>query len=332
MQFSKATKKQSKLRAALFGPSGSGKTMSALRIAKGIGGKIAVIDTETGSASKYSDRFDFDVVDLPDPKISAYTEAINLADENGYNVLIIDSLSHAWQQLLEKVEQLAQKKYKNNSWSAWSEGTPVQRKFVKAILGFSGHVIATMRSKTEWVTEKDSNNKNRPVRIGLAPEQGKGIEYEFDILLELNQETACQVLKDRTGKFQGKFIELIDEKFGKELLDWLSEGQKAAQEPYKVKITGEPKTPTTPSPGAIPDPSRPSPDFGDEPEAKPEAKKAPVISAAQLRRLHTVATAEERTKEDCYKIIAEYGYESSKDVLVKDYDKIIADLENPLLP
>ena len=152
--FKKATKAAAKLRAAVFGPSGAGKTFSGLRIATGLadGKPIAFIDTERGSASKYSDHFDFDVLELDDKSIDGYVDAIQLAAAEGYEVLIIDSLSHAWQQLLEEIDKLAKAKYRGNTWSAWSEGTPLQRKLVDAILNFPGHVLATMRSKTEWQT------------------------------------------------------------------------------------------------------------------------------------------------------------------------------------
>lgn len=222
--FKKATKHQAKLRAALFGPSGSGKTMSALRIAKGLGGKVALIDTERGSASKYADRFDFDVLDLDDKSIAGYIAGIQAAGEAGYKVLVIDSLSHGWQELMEEVDRLAKTKFKGNTWSAWSEGTPKQRKLVDAILNFPGHVLATMRSKTEWTTE-ENNGKSRPVRVGLAPEQGKGIEDEFDLLLELSVEHVAQVLKDRTGKFQDTLIEKPGEQFGEQLAAWLMDGE-----------------------------------------------------------------------------------------------------------
>jgi hypothetical protein len=224
LTFQKATKAQSKLRAAFFGPSGAGKTFSALRVASGMGKKIAVIDTERGSASKYSDRFDFDVLELPKKDIETYCEGIRAAGAAGYDVLIIDSLSHAWQELLEENERVAKAKYKGNTWSAWSEGTPKQRKLIDTILDFPGHVIATMRSKTEWTQEKDDRGRNTPKRVGLAPEQGKGIEYEFDLLLEISTEHYAQVIKDRTGKFQDKAIEKPGEDFGVELATWLSSG------------------------------------------------------------------------------------------------------------
>ena len=226
MGFKKATKAAAKLRAAIFGPSGAGKTFTSLRVAAGLAGTgtIAVIDTERGSASKYADRFAFDVLELEDQTIAGYCEAIRQAAEARYAVLVIDSLSHGWQTLLEEVEKLAKAKYRGNTWSAWSEGTPLQRKLVQSILSFPGHVISTMRSKTEWTTIDDGRGKKSPQRVGLAPEQGKGVEYEFDLLVEISTEHVANVIKDRTGKFQDKLIDKPGEDFGKQLAAWLSEG------------------------------------------------------------------------------------------------------------
>jgi len=224
-EFVKATKEQAKLRLAIFGPSGSGKTYSALRLATGMGGLTAVIDTERGSASKYADRFEFDVLELPKKDIATYVAAIDAAQRAGYSNLIIDSLTHAWHELLGEVDKLAAAKYRGNTWSAWSEGTPKQRSLVESILNFDGHIIATMRTKTEWTTENAGNGKTRPVRVGLAPEQGKGIEYEFDMLMELNPEHVAHVIKDRTGKYQDEIIDKPGEDMGRDLIAWLSEGE-----------------------------------------------------------------------------------------------------------
>ena len=225
--FKKASKARSKLRAAIFGPAGAGKTFSSLRLATGIGGRIAVIDSERGTASKYADRFDFDVCDLGanEHTIAHYVNAIKDAGTAGYDVLILDSMTHAWQQLLAEIDALAKAKYRGNTWSAWSQGTPIQRSLVDAILDYPGHVIATMRSKTEWTTEKDSRtDKDKPVRIGLAPEQGKGIEYEFDMLFELSTEHILTVIKDRSGKFQDRCIPEPSEDLGREMAAWLDDG------------------------------------------------------------------------------------------------------------
>lgn len=227
--FEKATKAKAKARIAIFGPSGSGKTFSALRIATGLGGKIAVIDSERRSARKYSDRFSFDVCELNDRTIDGYCKAIDEAGD--YGVLIIDSGSHAWQELLAEVESLAKAKYRGNTWSAWSEGTPKQHQFIDKILSFPGHIVMSMRSDTAWESEKDERTgKTRPVKIGLKPQQGKGIEYEFDLLIELSPEHVANITKDRTGKFQDKTIEKPGEDFGKELAAWLSDGAEPAKD------------------------------------------------------------------------------------------------------
>jgi len=249
VQFTPATKAQAKLRAALFGPSGSGKTYSALRMATGIGGRVAVIDTERASASKYADRFQFDACQLEDRTIDGYLAALQAAASAGYDVLIIDSLSHGWQELLQEVDRLAKARFGGNTWAAWSEGTPKQRRLIDALTDWPGHVIATIRSKTEWNQQTDEKTgRLRPVRIGLAPEQGKGIEYEFDLLLELSTNHVGTVIKDRTGKFQDKVIEKPDEAFGRALAAWLAEGA-----PARLPAPAAP-APESPKPSAPPAP------------------------------------------------------------------------------
>lgn len=229
LQFAKATKEKARLRLAIFGPSGAGKTYSALRIATGLGGRIAVIDTERGSASKYADRFDFDVLELPQTDIATYVEAIKAAA--GYPVLIVDSLSHAWRELLAEVDRLARARYSGNTWSAWSEGTPKQNQLIDAILGFDGHIIVTMRSRTEWVIQQNDRGKQEPRRIGTSPEQGKGIEYEFDLLMEISAEHVATITKDRTGRFQDAMLSMPDEAFGQALAEWLSTGAEPEAKP-----------------------------------------------------------------------------------------------------
>lgn len=228
--FKKATKKQCKLRLGLMGIAGSGKTYSALRIATGIGGKIAFVDTERKSASKYADRFDFDVCDLEFPSIENMVATIKEAEDAGYDILIIDSLTHAWQKLLEEIERLTTSRFDGNSFRAWGVGTPIQRKFIDVILKSKMHIITTMRAKTEYVMTQNEKGKMAPSRVGMGAEQGKDIEYEFDLLLLLDNNHTAKVIKDRSGKYQDNFIELIDEQLGKDLADWLSDGDEEPAE------------------------------------------------------------------------------------------------------
>jgi hypothetical protein len=238
MAFVRAERSQLWLRLAIMGPSGSGKTFTALRIAKGIADRIgglppAVIDTEGRSASKYANRFVFDTDNLDDPSIDRYLASMNECIGAGYKVLVIDSLSHAWKQLLDEVEKIAKARHSGNTWAAWSEGTPKQNKFIQAIVNFPGHIIVTMRSKTEWVLEENSKGKMAPVKKGMAAQQGKDIEYEFDLLIEMNQDHWAKVTKDRTGEFQDQDIEKPGEEFGAALHDWLSAGN--SPPPFSAK-------------------------------------------------------------------------------------------------
>lgn len=226
--FKKAIKRGSYLRIIFSAPSGAGKTYTSLRIAKGIASKmntkIAVIDSERGTAKKYADRFDFDVAELEDASIDSYIKNINEAKNNEYGVLILDSISHAWQTLLEEVEKIAQQKFRGNTFRAWAVGTPKQREFIRAILDYPGHIIATSRAKMEYVIDEDSKGRKEVKKLGLAAEQGKGIEYEFDMLIEMDINHIAHVTKDRTGKYQDEYIECPDEKLGEDLYIWINDG------------------------------------------------------------------------------------------------------------
>lgn len=226
-------RKQAKLRLALTGPSGSGKTYGALIIAKGLGGTTAVIDTEKGSASLYSDRFNFDVLEL-DPPFSPerFIEAITAAQDAGYDNLIIDSLTHEWSGTggcLEILDSLAKAKFRGNTWSAWSEITPRHNKFLDAILRSDVNVIATMRSKTETAQIDKGDGKKRVDKLGVKSEQRDGVEYEFTTVLDLNHETHTAVAsKDRTGLFSNADFAVIDETVGQRLMEWLNDGRSKA--------------------------------------------------------------------------------------------------------
>ncbi len=236
LQIVKATKTKSLLRGAIFGPAGSGKTLTSLLIARGFientpGKRIGVIDTER-RAEKYSGEIehlkrtiDFDLIDIADnPSIPNYIEALDLFASTGQHAfVIIDSSTHAWEFLKDEVSKIAKARYKGNEWAAWSEGTPMQRKFIETLTLYPLHIIWTMRSATEWKTS-DANGKSQPIRVGLKPEQGKNIEYEADFLLEMTTDHICTVLKDTSGKFQDKIIPMPDEKFGRAMSDWLNTG------------------------------------------------------------------------------------------------------------
>lgn len=221
--FKKAERKQAKLRLALAGPSGSGKTYSALLLAMGLGGRIAVIDTEHGSASLYADMVDFDAMELHAPySPERYIEAIVAAEQAGYDTLIIDSYSHEWTGsggCLEQNETVAHQKFRGNTWAAWNETTPRHRKLTDKILTSSMHIICTMRSKTETV----QGEGKKILKLGMKSEQRDGTDYEFTVVLDLTHDGhTATASKDRTKLFDQP--ELISAETGRRLLAWLNSG------------------------------------------------------------------------------------------------------------
>lgn len=228
MSFQKAQRKQAKLRLALSGPSGSGKTYSALLIAQGLApqGRIALIDTERGSGELYSHLADYDIATLTPPYTpDRYIALIREAEQAGYAVLIIDSLSHAWtgQGGVLDMHEKAATAAKGNTWAAWREVTPAHNALVEAMLGANLHVIATLRTKTAYDVT-DDNGKKKPVKVGLAPVQREGMEYEFTLLLDLTIDShLATAAKDRTSLFDGQHFTPSPET-GTQLREWLDSG------------------------------------------------------------------------------------------------------------
>jgi hypothetical protein len=228
--FQKATKEQSFLRLALVGISGSGKTYSALNIAQHLvsGAKIAVVDTEHGSASKYADLFEFDTVNLSKFEPKNYADMIRAAAANGYDVVILDSLSHAWDALLAMKDRFS-KANGENSFTAWRKVNPHYAALIEAILDAPIHVIGTIRAKSDYVMEEyqDSNNNTRtkPVKVGMKAIQRDGFEYEFDVVANMNLENDFVVEKTRCPALSGAVYNKPGADVAQVLAAWLSDGE-----------------------------------------------------------------------------------------------------------
>lgn len=218
---------------ALDGPAGSGKTLTALRFAHGLGKKIAVINTESGAVEKYLGMapdgmpFDFDICELPDFSPTRYTQIIQEAGRSGYDVLIIDSLSHAWAGSGGALELKDRKG--GNSFTAWKEITPMHNQLIEAILRSPCHVIATMRSKMEYVLEEEIDaktgaKKSVPKKVGMAPIQRQGMEYEFDIVADLDWSHTMSVSKSRCPTVDGLVAVKPGVEFIQPVKQWLEDG------------------------------------------------------------------------------------------------------------
>lgn len=231
MEIRKAERKKAKLRLGIAAPSGAGKTYGALQLAFGLGGKVGLIDTEHGSGDLYAHLGDYDIISIEAPYlVSKYTQAIKAFEDAGYTTIIIDSLTHAWAGdggLLDKQGNMADRG--TNSFAAWRTITPEHNSLVDAMLKSPCHIIATMRAKQGYVLETNDKGKQQPKKVGLAPVQREGMEYEFTVMLDVDMNHIASASKDRTSLFDGQFFKLTPET-GKTLLQWLETGK----EPPKV--------------------------------------------------------------------------------------------------
>ncbi|HXI95535.1 MAG TPA: ATP-binding protein [Candidatus Acidoferrum sp.] len=223
--FERATKRQARARVAITGPAGAGKTYTALRLAKGMGGRVALIDTEHGSASKYASDFEFDVLQLTNFHPERYVEAMKAAEAAGYEILVIDSASHEWNGIggcLELVDA-ATPRAGGNSYAAWKDVTPLHNRFIEAIHASKCHVIATFRSKMEYV-QGEKGGRKTVEKLGMAPVTRDGAEYEFDIVLDVDLTHTGVVSKSRAASLADSVHKKPGEELAKFISAWLSDG------------------------------------------------------------------------------------------------------------
>jgi len=274
--FRKATKSAAKIRLAIIGPSGSGKTYTALSVATHLAaGPIAVVDTERGSASKYAGQFEFDVCELTNFHPNKYIEALNAAAQAGYGVIVVDSLSHAWMGesgALDLVDKAAARSQSGNRFTAWRDVTPLQNRLIETMLQSPSHILVTMRSKQEYVIDKDERGRTQVRKVGLAPVQRDGVEYEFDLVADMDQSHNFVVSKSRCPDLTDAVVNRPGKEIAESLKAWLyGDGEAVpAGKPAVVRPAPQP----APTPPVVDDFDTPPP-LATKP--KPEAKAAPVV-------------------------------------------------------
>ena len=218
MNLRQSSRREAKIKLALQGPAGSGKTYSSLLVAYGITSswsKIAIIDTEHGSADLYAHLGNYNVLSLDEPyNPEKYVEAISMCESAGMEVIILDSISHCWDYLLDFHANL-----QGNSFANWAKVTPRQNSFIQKILNSSAHIICTMRSKQDYVLN-EKNGKFIPEKVGLKAVQRDNVDYEFTIVLDLNMKNHAKASKDRTGLFVNEPEFTITPETGKQILQW----------------------------------------------------------------------------------------------------------------
>lgn len=242
--FQKATREQVRLRMTLDGPAGSGKTFTALRCAMPLVaefGPVAVINTEAGSINKYIGDspddipFAFDIITIDDFAPSQYTEKILAAGREKYGVLIIDSLSHAWEGKGGALDQVDKSAGASKFTSGWKDVTPQHRNMVEAILHSPCHIITTMRTKTEYVLEPNERGQMVPRRVGMKPIQREGMDYEFDIVCDIDTLHVLKVSKTRCHGIDGMVVMKPGAEFMRPVISWLKDGSDVSADFFKVR-------------------------------------------------------------------------------------------------
>lgn len=224
MQLRQSERKRAKIKMALQGSAGSGKTYSSLLLAQGLTNgdlsKVAIIDTENGSADLYAHLGSYNVLSLQPPFTpEAYIKAIEICEQANMEVIIIDSISHCWDELLDFHSKLV-----GNSFTNWAKVTPRQKSFVDKILQSSAHIIATMRTKQDYVLNQ-KDGKYIPEKVGLKAVQRDGVDYEFTLVFDIDIKHYVVSSKDRTSLFMGKPEFIINESTGRKILEWCNKGE-----------------------------------------------------------------------------------------------------------
>lgn len=256
LKIEKAQRKQRKAKICLEGPSGSGKTYTALSLAVGLAGregpldeepKILLIDTENRSAALYADEFSFDILHLEDFAVRSYLDAIRMGVDAHYEVVIVDSLSHAWQHLLEEHENLQKRDRSVNSFTAWAKITPIFNQLIAGIVQCPVHTICTLRSKTEYVleeTERNGRKSTTPRKVGMAAQFRAGSEYEFDVVGPIDLEHNLIIQKTRLRWLDERVINKPGSRLGAEIREWLGSGAPIAQPVAPTTLSAGPRAGT----------------------------------------------------------------------------------------
>ena len=234
MNLQTASRKKAKIKMGLQGPSGSGKTMGALLTAFGICGdwtKIVVVDTENHSADLYAHIGSYNVLSLSAPFTpEKYIQAIEVCEKAGMEVIIIDSVTHEWENLLEYHSSL-----QGNSFTNWNKITPRHNYFVQKILQSPCHIISTVRTKQDYVLQ-EKNGKMIPEKVGLKSVQRDGLDYEMTLVFDLDMKNHATASKDRTGLFFGKPEHKLSVETGKLIKDWCNSGEDISVDDISLRI------------------------------------------------------------------------------------------------
>ena len=237
--------KREKLKSALaiMGPSGSGKTLGSLLMAYGmvqemypnlsddeIWAKIGLVDSERRRSLVYANTEhqgvrigEFWHIELTHPyTVDRYCEATKNLVDAGCEVVILDSISHAWEGdggLLDLQQTMG------GTFQAWRDVNPTYTKFIDLITGelYDVNIISTLRLKQKHEVTTSETGKLEVVKLGLKPVQRDSLEYELQIVFNVDMDNMASASKDNSSLFTGKRFPITPQ-VGADIAKWLDKG------------------------------------------------------------------------------------------------------------
>ena len=242
MQVTDSVREKQKALVGFIGPSGAGKTVGAILTAYGmmreaypdlseqeVWKKIGVADTEHKRSMLYVDQQfsgvrigSFKHINFEPPYTTErYLQALLMLKNAGVEVIVFDSLSHNWNGdggILEQHGNMS-----GNSFQNWNKMNKHVTDMIKALSSNDIHILATMRTKNEYVMELNDKGKQQPRKVGTKPVQKDDMEYEFMLNFSVDMDHIAVTTKDNTNLFEGDEIQL-NEEVGRKLYRYLELG------------------------------------------------------------------------------------------------------------
>ena len=201
--FRKAARQKLKASIMIEGLQGSGKSGLALLIARALTDdwdKIYAIDTENksldlfqGIKSNTGESFGvFNKVDLTSEDGFSPSHYLSLREEaikDGAEVVIMDSISHMWNQKGGLLDLVADAQAEGlDNYRSWGTATNRKEKqlLVDVIRSDKAHVISTVRIKEKFGLEyNEAKGRNEVISLGEQQIQQDGLKYEPDLVLRM---------------------------------------------------------------------------------------------------------------------------------------------------
>jgi hypothetical protein len=227
-------------------------------------------------------------------------------------VIVVDSVSHYWSGaggVLDLKEDAERKMRNPNGYTAWRDITPIHQRMVDTLVAVNAHIIVTMRSKQDYILV-ERNGKQVPQKVGMAPVQRDGFEYEFDVMLDMDIENVGRVQKTRCPALVGAALVKPGADLAATLREWLTgAAPEQAAPPVIFSPPAQPQAaPAKPAANGKPAASPPQPEPA---PAGPLPDDEVIISEATARDFLTAAAAALDTDPDDVKArLHQLGYNS----------------------